>query len=190
MATRLRTAISWCCASRCSTIVGMALVAAVWANGWLDDMVATDRCHLVKLNVGVFVVGLAICGNRIVKLSQDLNELKKNGSRPGSRVTMYRRAIAGKGSQSRALIAEALKMKFGVRPGSIRHLANTIGLIGLIGTLVGSVLTRVAAPRALWRKRHRIARMRAKCDIDHTAGDCAASTFRSGRIAQESRAPA
>jgi hypothetical protein len=54
-------------------LVGIALVAAVWAHGWLDDMIATDRYHLVKLNVGVFLVGLAMCGNRILKLSQDLN---------------------------------------------------------------------------------------------------------------------
>jgi biopolymer transport protein ExbB/TolQ len=69
-----------------------------------------------------------------------LNELKENDHRPGSRVSEYRRAIAGKDSHSRALIAEALKMKFGVRLGSIRHLANTIVLIGLIGTVIGFII--------------------------------------------------
>ena len=39
-------------------LVGVALVAAVWAHGWLDGMIATDVYHLVKLNVGVFLVGL------------------------------------------------------------------------------------------------------------------------------------
>ena len=121
-------------------LLGVALVAAVWANGWLDDMIATDRYHLVKLNVGVFLVGLAMCGHRIVRLSQELNEFKENDHRPGSRVSEYRRAIAGKDSHSRALIAEALKMKFGVRLGSIRHLANTIVLIGLIGTVIGFII--------------------------------------------------
>ena len=33
-------------------LVGVALVAAVWAHGWLDGMIATDIYHLVKLNVG------------------------------------------------------------------------------------------------------------------------------------------
>ena len=121
-------------------LLGVALVAAAWANGWLDDMIATDVYHLVKLNVCVFLVGLAICGNRIVKLSHELNELKENGTSPGFRVGEYRRAIAGKDSQSRALIAESLKMKFGVRLGHIRHLANTIVLIGLIGTVIGFII--------------------------------------------------
>ena len=121
-------------------LVGVALVAAVWAHGWLDGMIATDVYHLVKLNVGVFLVGLALCGQRIVKLSQDLNELKDNAYNPASRANVYRRATAGKDSQSRALVAEALKMKFGVRLGNIRHLANTIVLIGLIGTVIGFII--------------------------------------------------
>jgi hypothetical protein len=121
-------------------LVGVALVAAVWAHGWLDGMIATDSYHMVKLNVGVFLVGLALCANRIVKLSHDLNELKDNAKNPASRVNVYRRAIAGKDSQSRALVAEGLKMKFGVRLGNIRHLANTIVLIGLIGTVIGFII--------------------------------------------------
>jgi MotA/TolQ/ExbB proton channel family len=121
-------------------VVAVALVAAVWANGWLDDMIATDRYHLIKLNVGVFLVGLALCGNRIVKLSHDLKELKENSNNPGSPAGAYQRATAGKDSQSRALIAESLKMKFGVRLGNIRHLANTIVLIGLIGTVIGFII--------------------------------------------------
>ena len=121
-------------------LVGVALVAAVWAHGWLDGMIATDVYHLVKLNVGVFLVGLTLCGSRILKLSQDLNELADNAYNPDSRANVYRRAIAGKDSQSRALVAEALKMKFGVRLGNIRHLANTIVLIGLIGTVIGFII--------------------------------------------------
>src|SRR5262245_63357366 len=49
-------------------LVGVALVAAVWAHGWLDGMIATDVYHLVKLKVGVFLVGFDLCGNRILML--------------------------------------------------------------------------------------------------------------------------
>ena len=69
-------------------LVGVALVAAVWAHGWLDGMIATDVYHLVKLNVGVFLVGLTLCGNRILKLSQDLNELADNAYNPASRANV------------------------------------------------------------------------------------------------------
>src|SRR4029453_4547713 len=59
-------------------LVRVALGAAVWAHGGLDGMIATDKYHLVKLNVTVFLVGLALCGYRVLKLSRDLNELKEN----------------------------------------------------------------------------------------------------------------
>ena len=121
-------------------LVGIALVAAVWAHGWLDGMIATDIYHLIKLNVGIFLVGLAMCGHRIFKLSHDLNELNDDARNPTSRANLYRRATAGKDSQGRALVAEGLKMKLGIRLGNIRHLANTIVLIGLIGTVIGFII--------------------------------------------------
>jgi hypothetical protein len=120
--------------------IAFALVGAVWATGWLDGMIATDKYHLVKLNVSVFLIGLGLCGHRILKLSQDLNELKENTDNPASRTNAYQRAAARRDSQSRALMADSLKMKFGFRLGTIRHIANTIVLIGLVGTVIGFII--------------------------------------------------
>jgi MotA/TolQ/ExbB proton channel family len=120
--------------------IAFALIGAVWANGWLDGMIATDKYHLVKLNIGVFLVGLTLCGKRILKVSQELNDLKENAANPASRANCYLRAIAGKDSQSRAMLADSLKMKFGFRLGTIRHIANTIVLIGLTGTVIGFII--------------------------------------------------
>jgi MotA/TolQ/ExbB proton channel family protein len=120
--------------------IAVALVAAVWAHGWLDGMIATDKYHLVKLNVSVFLIGLGLCGHRILKLSQDLNELMENALSPALRTNAYQRAAARRDSQSRALMADSLKMKFGFRLGTIRHIANTIVLIGLVGTVIGFII--------------------------------------------------
>jgi hypothetical protein len=121
-------------------LTGCALVGGIWAQGWLDQMIATDRYHLVKLNVSVFLVGLALCASRIWKLSRELNELGSGRLWAGSRVGQYLLRIRGLEPASRALIAESLKMKFAVRLGHIRHLASTIVLIGLIGTVVGFII--------------------------------------------------
>jgi hypothetical protein len=121
-------------------LTAIALVASVWAQGWLDQMIATDRYHLVKLNVGVFVVGLVLCGSRIMKLSRELNALRTGDLPADSRIGQYLREARGLEPASRALLAESMKMKFGVRLGHIRHLASTIVLIGLIGTVVGFII--------------------------------------------------
>lgn len=121
-------------------LTAVALVATAWALGWLDQMVTTDKFHLIKLNVGVFAIGLAICGGRIVKVSRELNELHTGRLTTESRVGRYLAQTRTLEPASRALVAELLKMKFGVRLGDIRHLASAVVLIGLIGTVVGFIV--------------------------------------------------
>ena len=118
----------------------LALVGAVWAQGWLDEMIATDSYHLIKLNIGVFLIGLAMCGARIVKLSRELNQLQAEPPASDTRTAQYLAQTRSADSGGRALLAELLKMRLGVRLGTIRHIANCIVLIGLIGTVVGFVI--------------------------------------------------
>ncbi len=118
----------------------LALVGAVWAQGWLDGMIATDSYHLIKINVAVFLVGLAMCGARIAKLSVELNQLKAEAPAAGSRTAAYLAQAKEADSGSRLLLADSLKMRLGVRLGTIRHVANTIVLIGLVGTVIGFII--------------------------------------------------
>ena len=108
-------------------LIAAALVVAVYERGWLDAMIATDIYHLVKLNCAIFLVGLVLCGRRIAQVSDDLG----NPSR-------YWRPDAD--GQRRVLLAEALKMRFAVKLGTVRHIAHTIVLVGLIGTVIGFII--------------------------------------------------
>lgn len=121
-------------------LVALALLVAVWLQGWLDQMVATDSYHLVKLNIGVFVVGLAMCGSRLLGLSRELNALGAGEPGQGSRAGRYLAEIRGVEAASRAIIADGLKMTLGARLAGIRHIASTIVLIGLTGTIIGFVI--------------------------------------------------
>ncbi len=118
----------------------LALVGAVWAQGWLDEMIATDSYHLIKINLAVFVAGLAICGARVARLSQELNQLEAEVPAEGTRTAAYLAQTRRLDSGARALMAESLKMRLGVRLGTIRHIANTIVLIGLVGTVIGFII--------------------------------------------------
>ena len=52
----------------------------------------------------------------------------------------YLRQIEGRDGQSRALLASALRLKLASRITPIRHIANSLVLLGLIGTVVGFVI--------------------------------------------------
>ena len=48
--------------------------------------------------------------------------------------------MQGRDGQSRAVSASALKLKLGARIGSIRHIANSLVFLGLIGTVIGFII--------------------------------------------------
>lgn len=121
-------------------LTGLALVGAAWMQGWLDEMIATDTYHLIKLNVGVFITGLAICAGRVAKLSQELNQLDARPPEPGTRIAAYLGQARHTDSGGRAILADSLKMRLGVRLGTIRHIANSLVLIGLVGTVIGFII--------------------------------------------------
>ena len=57
-----------------------------------------------------------------------------------SRVSGYLSAIRLRKAESRSITAELLKLKLSSRFGSVRHIANTLVLLGLIGTVVGFII--------------------------------------------------
>ena len=121
-------------------LVAGALLAAAWIKGWIPVVLAGDTTGLVLVIGAVFLFGLLSCGRKIYQTSVELNQLKEH--RPGdcSRIERYLASIRGRDGQTRALAASALKLKLATRIAAIRHLANSLVLLGLIGTVVGFIM--------------------------------------------------
>ena len=88
----------------------------------------------------MFAVGLASCGRKIFQTSSELNQLRDPSGGYAPRVARYLAGLQARDGQSRALSASALKLKLGARIASIRHLANSLVLLGLIGTVIGFII--------------------------------------------------
>ena len=121
-------------------LVAFALVGAAWVQGWLTSVIVTDTTHLVAAITGVFIVGLAMCARTALQLSDELNQVRARHPRPTSRVAAYLASIASRDGQSRALLASTLKLKLASRLTPVRHLANSLVILGLIGTVVGFII--------------------------------------------------
>jgi MotA/TolQ/ExbB proton channel family len=121
-------------------LVAFALVGAAWVQGWLTSVIVTDTTHLVAAITGVFIVGLAMCARIALQLSDELNQVRARHPRPTSRVGAYLASIASRDGQSRALLASTLKLKLASRLTPVRHLANSLVILGLIGTVVGFII--------------------------------------------------
>lgn len=100
------------------------LGAAAW-EGYIDTVLEADQTRLSLVIFAVFLIGLAIAVKRAWQISQEIDEF----SRPATQ-----EADASGGSQG------ALRMRLSQRIASIRHIANTLVLLGLIGTVLGFII--------------------------------------------------
>jgi MotA/TolQ/ExbB proton channel family len=120
--------------------IALALVSAAAGQGWVGAILAADQGGLCRAIVAVFVVGLVWSGQRAVQLSRGLNELERFVRLPGAPAPAYLDDVAGHGADSRAILASNLRLKLASRISPIRHLANSLVLLGLIGTVVGFII--------------------------------------------------
>jgi hypothetical protein len=121
-------------------LVALALLGAAWFKGWVDLILAGDSTHQVLLIAAVFAYGLVRCGGKIVVTSAELNQIRELPLAGSSPVQAYLQSIRGHDAQSRAISASALKMRLMSRIGSIRHIANTLVFLGLLGTVIGFIM--------------------------------------------------
>jgi MotA/TolQ/ExbB proton channel family len=123
-----------------ANLVALALVGAVAGQGWIETLLAADQGGLVRAIVAVFVIGLVWSCQRTVQLSRALNELERFTKVPEAPAPAYLDAIAGRGAESRALLASTLRLRLGARIAPVRHIANSLVLLGLIGTVIGFII--------------------------------------------------
>lgn len=121
-------------------LVGAALLFAAYMQGWLDGFFAE---RLRELSGGIFLVflyGLVLCGVRVWRHSVELNEVKTGTPDPESRVGRYLSRAPGASPESRFLQADALRLKLTNRIVIVRHIANALVFLGLIGTVIGFII--------------------------------------------------
>jgi Tfp pilus assembly protein PilN len=121
-------------------LVAASLLGAAWLKGWVAAVFTGDSTQLVLVITIVFAFGLASCARKIFLTSTEINQLKEPAHHRSARVTRYFEAMQGRDGHSRALAASALRLKLGARIASIRHLANSLVFLGLIGTVIGFII--------------------------------------------------
>lgn len=120
--------------------LALALLGAAAAQGWVSTILMAPGSGYSLAIVAVFAVGLFWSGQRVLQLSQALNEVKGAAADPDAPAPAYLRQIQGRDSQSRALLASSLRLKLAARIAPVRHIANSLVLLGLIGTVIGFIV--------------------------------------------------
>lgn len=121
-------------------LVGFALLGTAWQAGWIGQILDADTTHICKLIFGVFLLGLALSAQKVWMLSQELNALDVGPSSGPGKIVSFMFGIAGRGGDTRQALATVLRLKLAHRIAPVRHIASTLVLLGLIGTIVGFVI--------------------------------------------------
>ena len=121
-------------------LVGFALLGGAYGQGWFGVVVAADSTGLSIAIFAAFLMGLAICTRKVWQTSVELNRAKAVDRRLDGRAGRYLAEVEGRDAGSRALAASALRLKLFSRIAVVRQTANTLVVLGLIGTVVGFIM--------------------------------------------------
>ena len=121
-------------------LVAFALLGAAWAQGLVAKVINADVTNMVLLICSVFIVGLILAGYRLWKVSKQLNAAYNFNPKEKSRASDFISKTKGKDASSRANITQALRLKLFARIVHIRYIANSLTILGLIGTVLGFII--------------------------------------------------
>ncbi|MFQ5776205.1 MAG: MotA/TolQ/ExbB proton channel family protein [Kiloniellaceae bacterium] len=121
-------------------LAAFALLGAAYVQGWVTTALEADSTGLSVAIFGVFLGGLAICIHKVWAISCELNCVRNFDPCRRSWAATYLAEVAGRGSGSRAITASALRVRISSRIVAVRHVANSLVLLGLIGTVLGFII--------------------------------------------------
>ena len=121
-------------------LVAFALLGVAHVHGFLELIAAADQTRLVFVIFLAFLGGLVICAYKVMQTSRELNQVKEFNPMVPSRAAAYLAQIRGRSDEGRSLAASGLKLKLAHRIGVVRHVANSLVFMGLIGTVIGFII--------------------------------------------------
>lgn len=121
-------------------IVAFALVVAAWLQGWLDGLFEPMTATLSGIIFIVFVYGLALCGLKVWSTSVAINDMKAGGKTASAQAAHHMAAARTKDAESRAIQIAMMRLKLSHNIQIVRHIANQLVFLGLIGTVIGFII--------------------------------------------------
>jgi biopolymer transport protein ExbB/TolQ len=77
----------------------------------------------------------------VLVTSREINQVQEPERHPGLLVSRYLESVRRRDSHARAICASSLRLKLATRISSIRHIANSLVILGLIGTVIGFIVS-------------------------------------------------
>ncbi len=120
--------------------VALAILATLWLQGWLALVFESDITHLTVVISAVFVVGLVVAATKVWRCSHEINAVRADDQGAETRLRWYRDLTGRAADGARGMLADCLRSRLYARIAVVRTIANSLVVLGLIGTVVGFII--------------------------------------------------
>jgi biopolymer transport protein ExbB/TolQ len=121
-------------------LAGFALLGAAYVQGLVHKVIVADPTYLSVLIALVFLGGLGICARKVWQTSRELNSVREADALSESAAMRHLAPLLGRSAESRANLAGAVRLRLSHRIAIVRNIANSLVLLGLIGTVLGFII--------------------------------------------------
>ncbi len=118
-------------------VLAFALLGAATIQGYVGKVLEADQTYLSVIIFIVFLAGLAICTHKVWQTSNEIDALNApEGIKSAAIAHLVQRDQNGEP----AIRDGSMRLRLAQRISAVRHLANTLVLLGLIGTVLGFII--------------------------------------------------
>ncbi|OED39599.1 hypothetical protein AB833_14460 [Chromatiales bacterium (ex Bugula neritina AB1)] len=121
-------------------LIAFSLLGVAYSEGHVHTVIAADQTYLSVVIFLVFLTGLGFCAQRIWQTSAELDALNSSDGLTAKGIQHLVSSMHKASVESRANLSGSMRMRLAHRISVVRHLANTLVLLGLIGTVLGFII--------------------------------------------------
>lgn len=118
----------------------LALLGAAFGEGWAQLVFSSDVTRITWVIAAVFAVGLILSLIKGWKLSCEVECARIANPCTGTWAREFLDGVIGRSAGGRSIAASVLRMQVVSRIAPVRHIAASLVMLGLIGTVVGFIV--------------------------------------------------
>lgn len=121
-------------------LFAFAMLGVAYTQGYVHKVVQADQTYLSVVIFFVFLVGLVICAQKTWITNFEIDALNSKDGIRSAAIKHLTGAMVSDNAESRTILSGSLRMRLSHRISVVRHLGNTLVLLGLIGTVLGFII--------------------------------------------------
>jgi len=118
-------------------VVAFALLGVAWSQGYVHKVINADQTYLSVVIFLVFIVGLVLCTQKLWQTNREIDALKTPDGLGSDAIAHL---LVQNDNTTERTVSGSMRLRLSHRISVVRHLGNTLVLLGLIGTVLGFII--------------------------------------------------